>query len=98
MLSNEFDTLIKQTANRNTLIYREIFQCVPDDTFRTFDEMKSVPREFQIDPQVLNSKYMRLRSEIIGQIVELPLKFLENEKLNRKFLSVERFVPLKVFI
>jgi hypothetical protein len=97
-LSNEFDTLLKHTANRNTLTYREIFKCVPDDTFLTFKDIKHMPREFDIDPNVLNSRYFGLRNNIIGQIVEYPLKFLEGEKLNRSFFSIERFVPLKLFI
>src|SRR5690348_8309021 len=54
-LSDHFcNNIWRKTANTNTLIYRDLFRCVPDDTVHTFDQhrkfLPNVPHGHVADP------------------------------------------------
>ena len=93
-LTDEFLKLVQNTASNNTRIYRELWGCYPDDNYLSFKDLKkykSLPKE------ELNERYMKERDNIIGHVVEFPLRFLENENLGIAFFSVENLVPEKNF-
>jgi hypothetical protein len=93
-LSDEFWIFLNNTAKNNTLLYRKIFLCSPDDTFRSFKELKKNASDIQIKKEL----YIQYKDEFRGHVVEFPLNYLSDENLNRKLLTLERFIPLDVFI
>ena len=97
-LSDEFLELIQNTAHNNTIIYRKLWGCYPDDTYRSFKDLrehKKPTTKEEIDN--LRNEYMKSKDSIIGHAVEFPLHFLEKENLGISFFSVENIVPEKNF-
>ena len=95
-LSDELLELFKKTAKNNTLIYREIFNCYPDDEMKTFKDTKKAYKLSMDDKKELEKmqkKYEKEKNEIKGHIVEFPLHFLEKEILGAGFLGIYSLVP-----
>lgn len=98
-LSDELFNYLVSQARKNTLIYREIFKCVPDDIFLTFDDLKySFSDNCLKCIELLTNKYSQYKDQIKGVIVEFPLNFLRKEDLSRKVFTKERIVPIDIFI
>ncbi len=90
--------LIKQRAKNNAMIYRDIFDCFPDNKFTTFLELRN--RKIiknKEDEENLKELYEKHIKDVVGHIVEYPTKFLINENLNIDFFSKENLVPEKNF-
>ena len=95
-LNNKLLELIKETANNNTLIFRELFNCYPDDEMKTFKDAKNSPKMPLSDSkeiEKLQKKYKKEKDNIKGHIVEFPLHFLEKENLGAGFLGIYSLVP-----
>ena len=89
---------IKTTAKNNTLLYRDIFGCYPDDTYTNFKLLKQYKKaETPEEIKELQFKYHDKKDSIIGHIVEFPLDFLKEENLGINFFSVENLVPERNF-
>ncbi|KAI8373627.1 hypothetical protein EDC96DRAFT_458022 [Choanephora cucurbitarum] len=76
------------TAKTNTLAFREVFHCVPDDTVTNWEEYKEFyPNPSQIDighvhdPEMSVDTIRDHLSNIRGHLVEFPYHFLENVDL-----------------
>jgi phospholipase D1/2 len=82
--------MMKQYANNNTKLYREIFNCYPDDKVKKFEDL--------VIEKVEINKYLNLHKNFKGNIVEFPLNFLKDEQLNRTYFCREIFVPIKNFL
>ncbi|KAI8884179.1 phospholipase D/nuclease [Backusella circina FSU 941] len=96
------DPLDEETLNRwnntaatNTLAFREVFHCVPDDTVTTWKEYN----DFNPNPDVISLGHvhnpdMPLKdvkdnlNKIQGHLVEFPLKFLSFEDLQSDAIPV----------
>ena len=97
-LSDEFLKLVQNTAHTNTLIYRRLWGCYPDDQYLSFKDLrehKDPTTKEELDQ--LRENYQKEKDGIVGHIVEFPLHFLEKENLGIKFFSVENIVPEKNF-
>ena len=97
-LSDEFLKLVQNTAHNNTLIYRKLWGCYPDDQYLSFKDLrehKAATTKEELDQ--LRSNYQKEKDGIVGHAVEFPLEFLKNENLGIKFFSVENIVPEKNF-
>ena len=97
-LSDEFLKLVQKTAHNNTLMYRKLWGCYPDDQYLSFKDLrehKTATSKEDLDQ--LRNNYAKEKGEIIGHAVEFPLEFLKNENLGIKFFSVENIVPEKNF-
>ena len=93
-VSYNLHNFIRQRANRNTIVYRNIFGCYPDDTYTNFGILKAAQaKKQQEDPRVFLNYYNNAKDQIKGHIVEYPLLFLRNEELGKIFFSVENLVP-----
>ena len=95
-LSDDLLDLVQNRAKNNTLIYRELWGCYPDDEYKNFKDIK--PKKIKKDEigdfkELYNSK----KEEIKGHVVQFPLHFLENEKLGISFFSKENIVPERNF-
>ena len=93
-LSDKFLELVQNTAHNNTLIYRNLWGCYPDDTYKTFKDLRD---HKDLSKEELLEKYNQEKKNIIGHAVEFPLYFLEKENLGIAFFSVENLVPEKNF-
>ena len=97
-LNDNLWNLIKNRANNNASMYREIFDCFPDNKFTTFAELRNRKIvKTKEDEEDLKKIYDNKKGEIIGHIVEYPTKFLKNENLEIDFFSKENLVPEKNF-
>ena len=95
-MSNELLDLFKETAKNNTLIYRDLFNCYPDDEMKTFKDSRNsmkIPAVDKNEIEKLQKKYEKEKDKIKGHIVEFPLHFLEKENLGAGFLGVYSLVP-----
>ena len=95
-LSDELLELFKKTAKNNTLIFRDLFNCYPDDEMKTFKDTKKcvkIPMNDKKQIEKLQKKYEKEKDEIKGHIVEFPLHFLEKEVLGAGFLGIYSLVP-----
>ena len=93
-VDNKLFSLINSRAQNNTKLYRDIFNCYPDDTFTNFKLMKEAKRNQESEnPEILLQNYLKLKYKIIGHIVEFPLHFLEEETLGKIFFTKENIVP-----
>ena len=94
-LSDEFLQLVQNTAHNNTLIFRKLWGCYPDDQYLTFKDLKNYKPPSK---EELKENYMKEKNGIIGHAVEFPLHFLEKENnLSLKFHSIENLIPEKNF-
>ena len=97
-LSDEFLKLLQNTAHNNTMIYRKLWGCYPDDQYLTFKDLKEhKPATSKEELDQLRNDYEKEKNGIIGHAVEFPLHFLEKENLGISFFSVENIVPEKNF-
>ena len=95
-LSNELLDLFRETARNNTLIYRKLFRCYPDDEMKTFKDTKKCPKIPFVEKdeiEKLQKEYKKEKKNIKGHIVEFPLHFLEKEILGAGFLGIYSLVP-----
>ena len=93
-LSDEFLKLVQNTAQNNTMIYRRLWGCYPDDQYVSFKDLKQYK---PLSKEELVEQYSKEKDKIVGHAVEFPLHFLENENLGIAFFSVENLVPEKNF-
>jgi phospholipase D1/2 len=90
--------MIKNRASTNASIYREIFDCFPDNKFTTFSELRNrrIVKNKE-DEDKLKEIYEKRIKDVVGHIVEYPTRFLKDEILNVDFFSKENLVPEKNF-
>mmetsp|Transcript_2054 Transcript_2054/g.4697 ORF Transcript_2054/g.4697 Transcript_2054/m.4697 type:complete len:1014 (-) Transcript_2054:733-3774(-) len=90
--ATEFEQVWQASAKNNTLLYRHVFRCYPDDTIKTLLDLNSTDDSPVID------NYALLRDTVRGHLVDFPLEFLENEDLRISIFSKEFFVPEASFV
>jgi phospholipase D1/2 len=77
-------------TQRNTVIYRNIFNCYPDDSFTKFAKLQ--------DALPSLSLYEPYSAHIQGFLVKFPLNFLRKEDLRISIFHKEYFVPEVSFV
>ena len=97
-LSDDVWKLITETAKKNTLVYRDLFNCYPDDTMIYFKDIPKNKDLTEEEKNILIEKYNKRKDEIVGHLVEFPYEFLKEEFLERSFFSAEMLVPIKNFV
>ncbi len=97
-ISDGFWNLINQIAYKNTKLYRDIFKCIPDDIYTSFEDFKYSHNELCFQCLVvIREKYLKLKDMIQGFIVDFPLSYLKEENLDRGF-SKEKVVSVDMFL
>ena len=97
-LNDELWTKMKSTAKVNSVIYSDIFDCFPDNKFKTFADLKKRKIiKTEEDKEKLKKDYHEKIFGIQGHIVEYPIEFLKDEELDIDFFSKENLVPEKNF-
>ena len=97
-LNEDLWVAMKSRAKLNSIIYRDIFDCFPDNKFKTFADLKKrrIIKTEQ-DKEELKKRYDENIGGIKGHIVEYPVEFLSNEELDIDFFSKENLIPEKNF-
>ena len=97
-LSEKLWSLMKNKAHMNSILYRDIFDCYPDNKFSSYDELEK-RKMFTTKEEIEEQKkiYENTKDKIDGQIVEYPLEFLKNEQLSIAVFSKENMLPEKNF-
>lgn len=94
--------LLRETASRNTQIYRELFHCVPDDSVETWAEYSlfvDKPDTSKIDQVTWNGIDVMANLKLIrGNLVLFPLSFLKKEELSAHILSAEYLLPSEIYL
>ena len=97
-LSKELFNLINSRAKNNSAIYHELFGYYPDDEYTTYNSIKNSKKLREREsPDVLLNKYKKMKDQIVGHIVEFPLKFLKDETLGKKNYGFENMLPSYTF-
>ena len=98
-LNDELWYTMRSRAELNSMIYRDIFDCFPDNKFKTFGALKTrkIIRTEE-DKEELKKLYAEKIGGIKGHIVEYPIEFLYLENLDIDFFSKENLIPEKNFI
>lgn len=96
-LSDSIISIFESRAKSNTLLYRRIFNCAPDDGIKNFSDLliNECSRTQSTD---LEELYSKNKSHILGNIVEFPKDFLKDQSMNRSYFCKEILVPLKSFL
>lgn len=105
LLSDEFYFgFLRRRAESNTLVYRNVFRPIPDDTVATWEEYRKF---LEADEPVmaghvwpgLSEEYVDSElKKVQGALVDFPLDFLKQENLGISMLSKEFLLPIEVFI
>ncbi len=78
-VDNKLFSLINSRANNNTLIYRSLFGCYPDDTLTIYQILNNTKKMKEKEsPEVFLQNYLKMKDSIVGHIVEFPLLFLKD--------------------
>lgn len=85
------------TSQNNTLLYRHVFRCYPDDNIKSLSDLNSS------EEVPVQADYYLLRDSVRGHLVrprqvDFPLEFLINEDLRLSIFSKEFFVPEASFV
>ncbi|KAI9253220.1 hypothetical protein BY458DRAFT_521986 [Sporodiniella umbellata] len=100
---NFYFNLWRKAAEKNTLIYRDLFKCVPDDTVHSIEEhRKFVPDPARIMPghiaepwKFSSSEIQNKLSQIQGHLVQFPVDYMKN--VNMTSSVMQEAVPPIVF-
>lgn len=91
------------TAERNTLIYRELFRCVPDDTVHTFEQHRKflpdptkIPHGHIADPELHGRDIKHKLSKVRGHLVQFPSDYLKDENMLGSLIR-ETVTPMVIF-
>ena len=93
-----------ERASQNTLFYRDLFRCYPDDTvtnWETYQQFVDTPGRPPAGHVVslASPEYVREKiDEIQGNLVMHPLRFLCDENLGAVFPAKEFMIPMEVFV
>lgn len=94
-LSEELERMWKEQATTNTAIYDDIFRVVPSDKVRNWKDYHSffpkppIKTGHIADPSFDRQWIKERLSQARGQLVNMPLHFLEEEDLEKGARSTE---------
>ncbi|KAI9473922.1 MAG: hypothetical protein EXX96DRAFT_488418 [Benjaminiella poitrasii] len=90
-------------ATSNTMIYRNLFRCVPDDTIHTYEQhRKFVPDPLKVkpghiaDPNLTGEEIVSQLDQIQGHLVLFPKDYLKDENLLAGTI-IDTVTPLIIF-
>ncbi|KAG2212699.1 hypothetical protein INT47_000676, partial [Mucor saturninus] len=98
-----YNDIWSKTAEKNTLIYRDVFRCVPDDTVHSVEQHRQfVPDPARVLPghvaepwKLTNDQVQSKLNEIRGHLVQFPTEYLKN--INMTASVMQEAVPPVVF-
>ncbi|KAG9299286.1 hypothetical protein G9A89_013934 [Geosiphon pyriformis] len=101
--SDEFYKFWLSRATTNTLIYRDVFHCLPDDTVTTWKEYDAFSPDYQkialghvAKPDADFNQVESQLSKIKGHLVQFPTRFMEKEQLQGSVVF-DSVTPMELF-
>lgn len=98
-----FYNIWNRTARENTLIYRKLFRCVPDDTVHTFEQHRKfvpdpakIPHGHIADPELHGKDILKELKKIRGHLVQFPYDYLKDENMLGSLIR-ETVTPMTIF-
>ena len=92
--SEDFWTKVRERSHKNSLMYREIFGCDPDDTAVALKNLTELRKKIaEMTPEEQLEKYNRYKNEIKGFVVDYPLHYMEKENLQLTWTQLEGLLP-----
>lgn len=95
--------LWRGTATKNSEIYSDLFQCVPDNKVHTFEQHRQfVPDPLKIshahvaDPTLSGAEIRERLSKVRGHLVDFPVDYLKDENMLNTSIR-ETVVPTVIF-
>ena len=79
-VSSDFYRLFKSVSHQNTLIYDEVFKCLPSDKILNFNDLKNFTKQPSLSKTEPADAKLKLEKSVMGLIVDFPLNFLSHEK------------------
>ncbi|XP_023305494.2 phospholipase D2 isoform X1 [Lucilia cuprina] len=87
----------KRISTRNTEIYDEVFKCIPNDKVKSLANLRKYQEEepplLKSDPDIASKRLLNIQ----GNLVDLPLEFLNKEVLTPPGTSKEGLIPTSVW-
>jgi len=80
-------TKVYYVSQHNTVIYRKVFGCYPDNKMRKLNDLVEIKEKSVIE------KYEELIKEVHGNATEYPYNFLVDEPIANSVVSKEYFIP-----
>ncbi|KAI9485673.1 MAG: hypothetical protein EXX96DRAFT_494975 [Benjaminiella poitrasii] len=91
------------TAENNTMIYRKLFRCVPDDTVHTFEQHRKflpdptkIPHGHIADPDLHGRDIRQQLAKVRGHLVQFPTNYLKDENMLGSLIR-ETVTPMIIF-
>lgn len=98
-----YENIWLKRATTNTMIYRQLFRCVPDDTVHTYDQhRKFMPDTNRVktghaaDPSLAEEEICEQLEQIRGHLVLFPKDYLKDENLLQGTI-IDTVTPLIIF-
>jgi phospholipase D1/2 len=98
-----YEKIWLKRATTNTMIYRQLFRCVPDDTVHTYDQhRKFMPDASRVktghvaDPSLGEDEICEQLGQIRGHLVLFPKDYLKDENLLQGTI-IDTVTPLIIF-
>ncbi|XP_045123947.1 phospholipase D1-like isoform X2 [Portunus trituberculatus] len=91
-----FTNVWNYVANKNTLIYEEVFSCYPCNsatTFNDLEQLRTTPTLAEVNPADAKAKL----KEVQGHLVLFPLEFLKDEMLKPGVGNKEYLLPMETW-
>ena len=93
-VSDEFFTLLTETAANNSEIYYNIFKAEPSDFQRTFKDLEADRKAFEETPmEEIQEIYDEQIGGVVGHVVDYPIHYMENESLALDSFDMHNLVP-----
>ncbi|ORX49426.1 phospholipase D/nuclease [Hesseltinella vesiculosa] len=93
-------TIWNQSARTNTLVYRDLFRCVPDDTVHTFEQHRQflprVPHGHVADTALSEQDILQRLKKVRGHLVQFPTDYLKDENMLGSLIR-ETVTPMVIF-
>ncbi|MCQ2816485.1 MAG: phospholipase D-like domain-containing protein [archaeon] len=80
---------------KNTLAYRVIFHCYPDNEIKNEEQLRKVENAMKEKDEHLKERYEEKKGDIQGHAVEFPLEFMKDFNLGLSMFSKEGLLPEK---
>ncbi|CEP13648.1 hypothetical protein [Parasitella parasitica] len=103
LASHCYQDLWNATAENNTLVYRELFRCVPDDTVHTFEQHRKflpdpakIPHGHVADPELHGREIRQRLGKVRGHLVQFPCDYLKDENMLGSLIR-ETVTPMVIF-
>ncbi|CAF0939839.1 unnamed protein product [Brachionus calyciflorus] len=90
--------MFKTISHQNTLVYDEVFKCLPSDNILNFSDLKNYSKLDSLSKSNPSEGKSKMEKFVYGLVVDFPLNFLSHEENFFPDLdTAEGIVPLEIW-